>query len=101
MQKKIITKVSNNLKKNIFGPFWAKFFLEKSGSVTHNFIWVSNTFQNLEKLKIQFQKNIRPEGRKNKILFYRTLKVATGGSMCVVVFKVFHMDKKQLLPSYE
>ena len=61
-----------NSKKPVFGPFLVHFpnfrskklFSGKSGSVTHNFIWISNTVpKSRKKLIIQFQENTRTDGR--------------------------------------
>ena len=82
-----MTTFFNKLNKPCFGPifgpfsqfFGQKIFPQKSGSVTHNFIWVSSTCQSLEKNKDTIQKkrpdrlkdgrtNGRMEGRTEPIL---------------------------------
>ena len=72
-----MTKFFNKFKKPCFWPifvpfsqfWWQKFFSRKSGSVTHNFIWVSQLHiglppQNLEKTKDTIQRK-RPDRRKD------------------------------------
>ena len=50
MQKKLMTKFSNKFKNLVFGPFWdKKDLLGKSGSVTHNVIWVFSTMPKFRK----------------------------------------------------
>ena len=94
---KINDKISQKTlkKKHIFGCAFLvhfpnfqgkKFFSEKSGSVTHNFIWVSSTMPNLEKTNNAIPRK-RPDRRKDgrtKTLFYRTLPATTGGPTTVL-----------------
>ena len=61
-----MTKFFNKFKNPVFGPFlvpfpnfWSKnIFSTKLSSVTHKFIWVSNTMPKFgKKLMMQFQEN--------------------------------------------
>ena len=109
-----MTKVFNKLKKPCFGPFWsifpilgAKKHSRKSGSVMHNFIWISSTMPKFrKKLMMQFQENTwteeQPEGRKDgQTLFHRTLPATIGGiincmEFCCHCFELYYGDQKTL-----
>ena len=87
-----MTKFLNKLKKPCFGPFWAfflnfgakKIFLRKSGSVTHNFIWVSSTMPNFRKnlwykfKKMPGQKDGWKDGRRNRPYFIGSFRLLLG-----------------------
>ena len=87
-----MTKFSNKLKKLFFWPilgsfsqFWDKKKIsQKTGSATHNFIWVSSTMPNFRKKTNDTipRKRLyrRTEGRKDgQTPFYRTLQATARG----------------------
>ena len=98
-----MTKVFNTFKKPclwpIFGPFtqfWGKKnFSGKSGSVTHNFIWISSTMGKFrKKLMIQTpgQKDGRMEGRTDRPYF----KLMKNLVIVVVVYGLGAQFKKHI-----
>ena len=94
-----MTKFFNIFKNPVFGPFLAHFpnfggkkiCLESPALVTHNFIWVSRSCQNLEKTNDTIPRkrpDRRKDGRKDgQILFHWTLPATAEGPI-----KLFNIE---------
>ena len=88
-----------------FGPFFSifgakNFFLRKSSSVTHNFIWISNTMSNFRKnlwcnsKKISGEKDGWKDGRTDKPYFIGPFRLPLGVQKLTDI-KTYRWTQKQ------